>query len=239
MPTAASPSRSTRRPACATTCASSSCRRRSTARGWRVCSVDAPVIEAKGRSFPVTTRYLGRDPLRRIEDQVVDAAMTAVRAEPGSILAFLPGQAEIRRVAERLGERITDAAIEIAPLLWRHGPPRPGPRGEARAEGPPQDRARHFDRRKLDHHRGRARRHRLRPRPRAALRCRRRHHATGDGADLARQRRPAPGPRRTHRAGRVLSPVGRAADAGAAGLRRTGNPQRRSRQPAARLRRLG
>ena len=77
---------------------------------------DAPVVEAQGRSFPVTTRHLGRDPLRRIEDQVVDAAMTAVRAEPGSVLAFLPGQAEIRRVAERLGERITDTTIEIAPL---------------------------------------------------------------------------------------------------------------------------
>ncbi len=77
----------------------------------------APVVEAQGRSFAVTTRYLGRDPLRRIEDQVVDATMTAIRAEPGSILAFLPGQAEIRRVAERLGERITDAAIEIAPLF--------------------------------------------------------------------------------------------------------------------------
>ena len=76
----------------------------------------APVIEAHGRSYPVTTRYLGRDARARIEDEVTDAVMTAVRAEPGSILAFLPGQAEIRRVAERLAERITDPAIEIAPL---------------------------------------------------------------------------------------------------------------------------
>jgi len=76
----------------------------------------APVIEAEGRSYPVETRYLGRDPIRRIEDQVVDAAMSAVRAEPGSILAFLPGQAEIRRVAERLAERISDPNVEIAPL---------------------------------------------------------------------------------------------------------------------------
>ena len=77
---------------------------------------DAPVIEAQGRSFAVETRYLGRDPVRRIEDQVADAALTALRAEPGSILAFLPGQAEIRRAAERLGERISDPNVEIAPL---------------------------------------------------------------------------------------------------------------------------
>lgn len=77
----------------------------------------APVIEAEGRSFPVTTRYLGRDARGRIEDQVSDAIMTGLRAEGGSILAFLPGQAEIRRVAERLAERIADPAVDIAPLF--------------------------------------------------------------------------------------------------------------------------
>src|SRR5882757_10246084 len=34
---------------------------------------DAPVIESQGRAFPVETRYLGRDPRARIEDQVADA----------------------------------------------------------------------------------------------------------------------------------------------------------------------
>jgi ATP-dependent helicase HrpB len=42
--------------------------------------------------------------------------MRALRAEPGSVLAFLPGQAEIRRVEERLRERIGDPAIVLAPL---------------------------------------------------------------------------------------------------------------------------
>src|SRR5438874_804876 len=31
---------------------------------------DAPVIESRGRAFPVETRYLGRDPRRRIESEV-------------------------------------------------------------------------------------------------------------------------------------------------------------------------
>ena len=77
---------------------------------------DAPVIASEGRAFPVDTRYLGRDANARIEDQMADAVMRALRAETGSILAFLPGQGEIRRVEERLKERISDPAIVLAPL---------------------------------------------------------------------------------------------------------------------------
>ena len=77
---------------------------------------DAPVIASEGRAFPVDTRYLGRDANARIEDQIVDAVMRALREECGSILSFLPGQGEIRRVEERLKERISDPTIVLAPL---------------------------------------------------------------------------------------------------------------------------
>lgn len=77
---------------------------------------EAPVIESQGRAFPVETRYLGRDPLKRIEDQVADAVLLALNEQPGSQLVFLPGQGEIRRVEERLRERIRDRDVEIAPL---------------------------------------------------------------------------------------------------------------------------
>jgi len=77
---------------------------------------DAPVIESEGRAYPVETRYLGRDPNRRIEDQVADAVTRALRAEGGSILVFLPGQGEIRRVETMLRDRIADPAVDIAPL---------------------------------------------------------------------------------------------------------------------------
>ncbi len=76
----------------------------------------APVIASEGRSFPVETRYLGRTPNARIEDQVTYAVLAALRREPGSILAFLPGQGEIRRTEERLGDRITDPTVDLAPL---------------------------------------------------------------------------------------------------------------------------
>ncbi len=76
----------------------------------------APVIASEGRSFPVETRYLGRSPGARIEDQVSDAVMVALMRDAGSALAFLPGQGEIRRTEERLRERITDPDIDLAPL---------------------------------------------------------------------------------------------------------------------------
>ena len=76
----------------------------------------APVIACEGRTFPVETRYLGRDTTARLEDQMTDAVMRALRAERGSILAFLPGQREIRRVEEQLNDRIKAAAVVVAPL---------------------------------------------------------------------------------------------------------------------------
>ena len=65
---------------------------------------DAPMIASEGRAFPVETRYLGRDP-RPIEPQMADAIARAVRADAGSVLAFLPGAAEIRRTAAQLEGR--------------------------------------------------------------------------------------------------------------------------------------
>ena len=77
---------------------------------------NAPVVASEGRAFPVETRYFGRDATVRIEDQMADAVMRALRSETGSILAFLPGQGEIRRVEMRLRERINDPAVVLAPL---------------------------------------------------------------------------------------------------------------------------
>ena len=69
---------------------------------------DAAVVESAGRAHPVETRYLGRDPALRFEDDVARAVRRALAEETGGVLAFLPGQAEIRRVAERLAEPVRD-----------------------------------------------------------------------------------------------------------------------------------
>src|SRR5579863_3117313 len=77
---------------------------------------DAPVIESSGRAFAVETRYLGRDARAPIERQVVDAILQAIRSEAGSVLAFLPGAAEIRRAETQLRECIPDPAVDIVAL---------------------------------------------------------------------------------------------------------------------------
>jgi ATP-dependent helicase HrpB len=78
---------------------------------------EAPVVESEGRAFPVETRYLGRKTDAPIERQMTDAIASALRADSGSVLAFLPGAAEIRRTQNFLGERVQDASIEIVPLF--------------------------------------------------------------------------------------------------------------------------
>ncbi len=87
--------------------------------GARVASLlgNAPVIASEGRAFPVETRYLGRKPDAPLERQMAEAIAVALRADPGSVLAFLPGAAEIRRTQTMLAERISDASIEIVPLF--------------------------------------------------------------------------------------------------------------------------
>ena len=78
---------------------------------------EAPVIASEGKSFPVETRYLGRDARTPVERQVADATVRALRAEPGSVLVFLPGAAEIRRTDSLLCERIDDPTVDIVPLF--------------------------------------------------------------------------------------------------------------------------
>ncbi|MCB1505313.1 MAG: ATP-dependent helicase HrpB [Hyphomicrobiaceae bacterium] len=95
-----------------------------TLEGGRVAGLlgGSAVIESEGRSFPIETRYVGRDPARRIEDLMTDVIVRALGAERGSILAFLPGQGEIRRVEERLAERINDPSVVVAPLFGAMDP---------------------------------------------------------------------------------------------------------------------
>ncbi len=64
----------------------------------------APVIESEGRGYPLTLRYLGRAAEARIEDEMARAIRIALGETNGGLLAFLPGVAEIERVAERLGD---------------------------------------------------------------------------------------------------------------------------------------
>ena len=76
---------------------------------------DAPIVRSEGRAFPVETRYLGRDPAARVEEQAARAVRKALSEESGSVLVFLPGQGEIRRAEALLAERLPPGVV-LAPL---------------------------------------------------------------------------------------------------------------------------
>uniref|UniRef100_UPI00083B53DF ATP-dependent helicase HrpB n=1 Tax=Pseudomonas sp. BMS12 TaxID=1796033 RepID=UPI00083B53DF len=67
----------------------------------------APVVSSEGRMHPVAMRWGAPwQPGERIEQRVVQTVLQALADEPGSLLVFLPGQAEIRRVHEQLQESL-------------------------------------------------------------------------------------------------------------------------------------
>ncbi|MFO6464580.1 ATP-dependent helicase HrpB [Jannaschia sp. KMU-145] len=74
----------------------------------------APVITSEGRSFPVERRWRDRPPPegQRIEAQVAALVVDALEAVEGDVLAFLPGEGEIRRCAGLLG----GVAADVRPL---------------------------------------------------------------------------------------------------------------------------
>lgn len=91
--------------------------------GARVAAIlgGAPVIESEGRAFPVETRHVTPDPNRRLEDELAAITLSALHNDPGSILVFLPGQAEIGRLAERLTPNVPDT-VDVCPLFGQLGP---------------------------------------------------------------------------------------------------------------------
>ncbi|KAG1650041.1 ATP-dependent RNA helicase HrpB [Nymphon striatum] len=77
---------------------------------------NAPIIESSGRMYPVDIRYSPRSANQRIEEAMASAIRKALIEEEGSILAFLPGQAEIRRTKEQLDGKLPANAY-VAPLF--------------------------------------------------------------------------------------------------------------------------
>jgi len=94
-----------------------------------------PKMESEGKSHPLTMVHEGRDPAARVEPQMAGAIRRALGQYPGSLLAFLPGVAEIERTAEALGELPPGIALHrlhggIEPAAQRAAlaPPAPGTR---------------------------------------------------------------------------------------------------------------
>ncbi|AZC53425.1 ATP-dependent helicase HrpB [Pseudomonas chlororaphis subsp. piscium] len=79
---------------------------------------DAPILRSEGRMFPVDVRW-GRpfQPGEFIEPRLVQTIVEALNDESGSVLVFLPGQAEIRRVHQQLADAVGERPeILLCPL---------------------------------------------------------------------------------------------------------------------------
>ncbi len=80
--------------------------------------MQAPILTSQGRSHPVETRWLDR-PLRReqrFESAMADLIFAAAEQTQGGILAFLPGEGEIRRTEALLKSRLP-ADHHLRPLF--------------------------------------------------------------------------------------------------------------------------
>lgn len=79
---------------------------------------DAKRVSSQGRTFDVTQHNLPRPDKFTLAQETTRAVIRAIGEEDGSILVFLPGEGEIRRVQALLRERYdTDPTILIAPLF--------------------------------------------------------------------------------------------------------------------------
>lgn len=84
----------------------------------------APVVASEGRSFPVEVRWATRRPAdrpggrggRELESAVATTVREALREHDGDILVFLPGAAEIGRVAGLLSGEHGRGGVRVLPL---------------------------------------------------------------------------------------------------------------------------
>ena len=74
-------------------------------------ALGAPLLESKGRMFPVDVRHTPEEATEMdVAERVAHWVRRALRDHEGDILAFLPGEAEIRRCAEML-EGVSGATL--------------------------------------------------------------------------------------------------------------------------------
>ncbi|WP_138439783.1 ATP-dependent helicase HrpB [Marinobacter alexandrii] len=80
---------------------------------------EVPVLRSEGRAFPVEVLYRPAPAQARrvwMADRVVAVIHEALQDQPGSVLVFLPGAGEIRRVAQQLRGAVPDDVV-VTPLF--------------------------------------------------------------------------------------------------------------------------
>ena len=78
---------------------------------------ETPVLISEGQSFPVAVRYLSQPDERPIPEQAADAVERIVNsAEPGDLLVFMPGMAEINATIAAARTLRTGERLALIPL---------------------------------------------------------------------------------------------------------------------------
>ena len=78
---------------------------------------ETPVLISEGQSFPVAVRYLSQPDERPIPEQAADAVERIVNsAEPGDLLVFMPGMAEINATLAAARTLRTGERLALIPL---------------------------------------------------------------------------------------------------------------------------
>ncbi|PRZ01461.1 ATP-dependent helicase HrpB [Marinilabilia salmonicolor] len=80
----------------------------------------APVVESRGRQYPVEITHTGNRDMMVIAENVAAIVSQAAKNDKGDILAFLPGEGEIRKCEEILKKSLDN--ISIHPLYGQLPP---------------------------------------------------------------------------------------------------------------------
>jgi len=59
--------------------------------------LQAKVVESKGRQFPITTHYAGEQDFMLLPEMMANTITNATKSHEGDVLAFLPGEGEIKK----------------------------------------------------------------------------------------------------------------------------------------------
>lgn len=82
---------------------------------------DSVVVSAQARTWPVETHYVPTSQREPIHEAMARAVRFALSNEDGGILAFLPGEGEIRRTERLLAEGGLPAGVDVYPLYGALG----------------------------------------------------------------------------------------------------------------------
>lgn len=76
----------------------------------------APVVASAGRSYPIDIRWRPSGPRDRPAESAAAAVLHALRTDPGDVLVFLAGAADIRRVGSLLAAGVP-SDVDVRPLF--------------------------------------------------------------------------------------------------------------------------